>query len=482
MRDRTVIIVASLILIAALWTILSHSLRICETEREKEAQKSSVELQRSLGHVAELQAERDALRAEVTKLRGTLAVPGSRRTSSPPSLASVPVPASTALVPTAAAPQPAAAPGVAAAPAAQGDEVGTSTVQGRVHPFGMRVQALARDVARPDPSRFAVVVFCFNRPEFLRRTLDAIKKYHPGTGLPVYVSQDGAFADVTEVIHSYGAFVHHWKHPPPPANVAQLNSYQAVSVHYGWALSKLFLEPEHFDGVIIVEDDLEIAPDFFDYLLAGYRVLEADPTIWCVSGWNDNGRADFIRDNAALFRSDFFPGLGWLLPRRVWEEIGSRWPPGWWDDWMREPPQRKGRVCIRPEVPRTYTFGDRGVSGGQYFHRYLASISLNKDPVPFLSLDLSYLQKAQYDAALEASLRGAAQVNSPQEVLSQAGHAETVRLLYHDPREFEALATAFGLMADEKAGIFRTAYRGVVTFHHAQSGLVVHLAPADLLA
>lgn len=33
------------------------------------------------------------------------------------------------------------------------------------------------------------------------------------------------------------------------------------------------------------------------------------------------------------------------------------------DDWIRAPTQRKHRVCIRPEISRTRTFGKVGVSG-----------------------------------------------------------------------------------------------------------------------
>lgn len=33
-----------------------------------------------------------------------------------------------------------------------------------------------------------------------------------------------------------------------------------------------------------------------------------------------------------------------------------------WDDWLRADEQRKGRACIRPEISRTHTFGEKGVS------------------------------------------------------------------------------------------------------------------------
>lgn len=68
---------------------------------------------------------------------------------------------------------------------------------------------------------------------------------------------------------------------------------------------------------------------------------------------------------ARLFRSDFFPGLGWMLTRTLWEELGPTWPGAYWDDWLRHPNQRKNRGCIRPEVSRSYTFGEMGTSNSQ---------------------------------------------------------------------------------------------------------------------
>ena len=42
------------------------------------------------------------------------------------------------------------------------------------------------------------------------------------------------------------------------------------------------------------------------------------------------------------------------------EELREKWPVAFWDDWMREEGQRKGRDCIYPEVARSYTFGIEG--------------------------------------------------------------------------------------------------------------------------
>jgi len=49
-----------------------------------------------------------------------------------------------------------------------------------------------------------------------------------------------------------------------------------------------------------LSDDLDISPDFFDYFLATYPVLHADPSLWCVSAWNDNGKAELVSDEPGM--------------------------------------------------------------------------------------------------------------------------------------------------------------------------------------
>lgn len=66
-----------------------------------------------------------------------------------------------------------------------------------------------------------------------------------------------------------------------------------------------------------------------------------------------------------VHRSDFFPGLGWMMRRPLWLEFKDKWPLGFWDDWMRDEAQRQNRGCIRPEISRTEiagAFGKFGVS------------------------------------------------------------------------------------------------------------------------
>lgn len=84
----------------------------------------------------------------------------------------------------------------------------------------------------------------------------------------------------------------------------------------------------NYDYAIVVEDDIEIAPDFFQYMQATLPLMEEDAMLWCVSAWNDNGKEQAIDSsrNDLFYRTDFFPGLGWMLSRELWEELEPIWP------------------------------------------------------------------------------------------------------------------------------------------------------------
>ena len=73
----------------------------------------------------------------------------------------------------------------------------------------------------------------------------------------------------------------------------------------------------------------------------------------------------------------------------------SDWPRGYWDDWMRLNSTRKGRQCIRPEICRTYNFGARGSSKGQFYKRFLAPIRLSTSTLDWTQVNLGYLDKVR---------------------------------------------------------------------------------------
>ncbi|KAF3707820.1 Alpha-1,3-mannosyl-glycoprotein 2-beta-N-acetylglucosaminyltransferase [Channa argus] len=319
----------------------------------------------------------------------------------------------------------------------------------------------------------------------VKRSLDRLIQYRPSPELhPIIVSQDCGHTETARVIRSYGDQVMHISQPDlsdisvRPEH-RKFQGYYKIARHYRWALNQVF-NTFSYSTVVIVEDDLEVAPDFFEYFRALYPILRSDPTLWCVSAWNDNGRDALVDPSKAelLYRTDFFPGLGWMLLKEMWDELEPKWPSAFWDDWMRQPEQRKDRSCIRPEISRTITFGRKGVSLGQFFDQYLRYIKLNTEFVPFTKRDLSYLLKEKYDSKFIKEVYSAPLVKM--EELQQGSGLRgpgPYRVKYSSRDSFKVFARNLGVMDDLKSGVPRTGYRGVVCFLYR--GRRVFLAPSE---
>ncbi|XP_063794375.1 alpha-1,3-mannosyl-glycoprotein 2-beta-N-acetylglucosaminyltransferase [Pseudophryne corroboree] len=326
-----------------------------------------------------------------------------------------------------------------------------------------------------------VLVVACDRPS-VRKCLDSLLKYRPSAEqFPIIVSQDCAHAETSRVIDSYGPAITHINQPdlsevPAPPEHRKFQGYYKISRHYRWALNQIF-RVMGYKSAIVVEDDLEVAPDFYEYFQATHSLLRQDPSLWCVSAWNDNGKEALVdvKGSSILYRSDFFPGLGWLLLSELWEELEPKWPAAFWDDWVRRPEQRVGRACLRPELPRTRTFGRKGVSQGQFFDQHLRFIKLNQDPVAFTKIDLSYLLKENYDPWFLGQVYEAPKARVEEVLQGQVPGGRTVRVEYSNRDTFKAMARAFGVMDDLKSGVARVAYMGVVSFTHR--GRKVFLAP-----
>jgi hypothetical protein len=42
------------------------------------------------------------------------------------------------------------------------------------------------------------------------------------------------------------------------------------------------------------QDDMELSPDFFSYFEAAAPILDTDPSLYCVSSWNDHGQVALV--------------------------------------------------------------------------------------------------------------------------------------------------------------------------------------------
>lgn len=288
----------------------------------------------------------------------------------------------------------------------------------------------ARQTVNTDETRIAVLVIACHRPTAIKNHLDQLiekrgKSSRMIAKFPIIVSQDCNHAETAQVIESFGDSLHAFVKQPDQSDIAQdgnkpvavhMRGYYKISRHYKFALDQAFLK-FNFSSVIITEDDLNVAADFFDYFATMHKVLVADSTLYCVSAWNDNGKKDTIDSSARdlVHRSDFFPGLGWMLQRSLWtNELAAKWPSAFWDDWLRLNEQRKNRACLRPEISRTEmsiqsakqgvsklvvfflstsSINYFSISSGQFLDKFLSKINMNNEPVDWSSKNVDNLIK-----------------------------------------------------------------------------------------
>jgi len=157
--------------------------------------------------------------------------------------------------------------------------------------------------------------------------------------------------------------------PMPAAKTSQhagINTLGKISQHFKWAFSQAFEKHGHTHAVVL-EEDLVPAPDFLTFFEESAPLLDKDPSLWCVSSFNDNGMRGIATDATQLHRTGYFPGLGWMIKASLWkEELAAVWPDfpsTGWDHWIRsEARVHKHRECVFPEVPRVQHIGIEGTN------------------------------------------------------------------------------------------------------------------------
>eukprot|EP01060_Flectonema_neradi_P009543 TRINITY_DN1679_c0_g2_i1.p1 TRINITY_DN1679_c0_g2~~TRINITY_DN1679_c0_g2_i1.p1 ORF type:complete len:477 (+),score=96.20 TRINITY_DN1679_c0_g2_i1:96-1526(+) len=343
---------------------------------------------------------------------------------------------------------------------------------------GIDELGVREQLTKDEEGTIPIVMFTYKREHMLKQSVSRVQELIvDDKTFRLFISQDGKdFPAVTSMADSFGDDVIHFIHDrndsgaTPKEKRQHFEPYYAISHHYGWALGEIF-SIENYNRLIILEEDIDVASDFFTYMKAASPLLD-EPDIFCVSSWNDNGKKDLVQSPTTLYRTDFFPGLGWMLSRDLWEELEPIWPAGFWDDWLRQPKHRKGRCCIRPEIPRSFMWCDTsGVSKGQFCRKHLSQMKLEDKPVDWEErLDLDFYKKETYDSWLDDLISSATEISEITEV-NEPNKEYVIR--YTTSRQFKALAEQFGLMDDFKDNVPRTAYRGIVSFRH--SGSRVHL-------
>ncbi|KAK3914406.1 Protein O-linked-mannose beta-1,2-N-acetylglucosaminyltransferase 1 [Frankliniella fusca] len=247
-----------------------------------------------------------------------------------------------------------------------------------------------------------VAIIASNRPHYLYRMLRSLLSARGAQPDMITVFIDGYFSEPMEVTQLFG--LRGVQHTPIGTKNAR------ISQHYKAALTATFNLFPSAQHVIIVEEDLDVSPDFFSYFSQTLRLLDEDPSLYCISAWNDQGYEHTSDDPTRLYRIETMPGLGWVLKRSLYkEELEPNWPTPekmWdWDMWMRMPEVRKGRECIVPDVSRTYHFGSSGLNMNSYFQEvYFKQHSFNTESYVELK-NIDSVKKNNYERLIWRDLK-----------------------------------------------------------------------------
>ncbi|XP_056019945.1 protein O-linked-mannose beta-1,2-N-acetylglucosaminyltransferase 1-like isoform X2 [Ostrea edulis] len=281
----------------------------------------------------------------------------------------------------------------------------------------------------------AITVIASNRPQYLYRMLVKLLATAGVKPEMITVFIDGFFKEPLAVTRLLG--LRGIQHTPLGKKNAR------VSQHYKASLTSTFeLHPRAL-YTIIIEEDLDVSPDFFNYFSQTLPLMEEDNTLYCVSAWNDQGYSHSCKDPGLLYRVETMPGLGWLLKRKLFkEELEKQWPSPdkqWdWDMWMRLPMIRKNRECIIPDISRTYHFGSKGLNMNPYFQElYFKRHSILNQSAVILK-DIDRMTSAKYEEMIEEILKSAKVVDHTKNPCDESlipENKDTVHVMYIEMKD-----------------------------------------------
>lgn len=236
-------------------------------------------------------------------------------------------------------------------------------------------------------STYPLAIIAGDRGSYLRQVLTALFKAPGVNPANIVVFQDGYDVQTFVVCRQFG--VRLVRFPKTDSNNHKedtFNHADHIATNYKRSLDVIWEIYTDKEFVFIMEDDLVVSPDFFDYYNQLVPILRADKTLFSASAWNDNGYGHAAKDPKMIYRTDFFPGLGWLMSRKMWQDVVEpAWPKccqGYsWDLFMRDVLKGRGLDTLYPDVSRTYHIGKTGANVfNEFYNGYFREHVLASEP------------------------------------------------------------------------------------------------------
>ncbi|XP_059162999.1 protein O-linked-mannose beta-1,2-N-acetylglucosaminyltransferase 1-like [Physella acuta] len=158
--------------------------------------------------------------------------------------------------------------------------------------------------------------------------------------------------------------------------------------------------------MIIIEEDLLLAPDFMPFMAECLKIISLDTSLVGAFAWNVNGFEQISGNNSQVYRVQEFPGLGFLVKSDIIQQLietnSECCDHRAWFGWHME---TQGLEMLMPDVSRVYK---TPFDGAQALTDVARNLFL-KPRKTFLelqpaSLDISHLISTEYETFLHGQI------------------------------------------------------------------------------
>lgn len=243
-----------------------------------------------------------------------------------------------------------------------------------------------------------------------------------------------------------------------------VDTHVLIARHYKHVLTIMF--GAGHERVVLVEEDLVVAPGFLRFFAAVAPVVDSDASLIAASSWNDHGFSGMVSagkcagpgsieaagsascshrfeaGSGCVHRAEHFPGLGWLCTRRLWEELEPQWPDYVWDVWLRA--VTRGRHTLVPEVSLVRHDGSEGssmhlVDYNKWFNSTVLSVRSD-----WSDIDETRLTAASYKRDLWREVDAATSTANLWDIYEKSKHGSSWRICY-EATSWRSVAGYLGL-------------------------------------
>jgi len=167
-----------------------------------------------------------------------------------------------------------------------------------------------------------ILLFAYARIEHLRKTLDSLARNPLASESDLTVYMDGAKGEVDlPQVNAARVFLKQGRYEGVFHSLRIIerdkNLGLAQSIIQGVSES-LTATPD--SAVIVLEDDLLLAPHFLTYMNEGLRLYRDDPRVMCIHGYNYPMETEGLSESFFLLGADCW---GWATWGRAWKHFNS---------------------------------------------------------------------------------------------------------------------------------------------------------------